>query len=1138
MKEQPVQRFEKKSYAYYLGKLWNPIATAIRDTIPEKKRVTQPLAQPYLDEVAYLEKQVKKFAKKYRKVDTTATVVQRALEWIAEAKNFIRSNSPIENEQVKKYGEDCRAALDHVKKNIYHLFTNQKLVELNQPIKGFSLNVENKLKFTANLRSAPIQELERVLKVIAKIEKLHNPREKGDSERSYISKWQFRFAREIVANTNEYIQDLINKKVNIEKSDPAQQAITTAKLLVEDILTGKIPKKFNQKQEDNREAPSKLKDELNKTIDTFSEEYGRYWAKHAKGFKEVLEFYDNLLEETEVENFQNPQKESTIKRIGRRLWRGHLYKGDYDQTVASSEVFKKLVHRLALINPAFPRNLLDFFNKRAPGNFQNEATQLAFAERLYQLFEIVQQNYQKKLLEDDVSEIDTLFKFLFAKSKEEKKEQVNQNVEPQENRKQKFKALYYQFIYGTEKSRSEAEEAIRQLAVQTDTPLTGKLIYNLNLCRQQRESDLASIEKQLTPLRNDIHTFCFEQGLPKLLKKTTEKEFDFSKTFDPTKDFPRTFYAVTENLADAHDLISLEQQERRRIEHNIDKRSNVSGTLSGIGEGIIAAVAFHAMLPAWPFLLCLLVIGVPGAICNRILLKDGIASSFKNFRLWQYVKNDKGETVRVVSFLIDKNNKPITGWKKISLILAAILSAISGFCYGALSALKAHSLSLPIASKIVGIFGGKALAASIVAGGLAAMPALATAVGIGCILFNIIVDFIKNERWKEIGSYVKNTYFNVPWQEMTGKERAGHVARCIFFEFPKLVFGLGVCAVVTVFTFGFMHASAIGILKKICSFNLASKMSTPLAIANGAIWYPLNAEATTSLLGNLLSVQSILKATIKLCLTALTGGAFFLMSAYHWKSTAPKVILTIATGFILFPIFALLERKFGWAEKANTKIDQWVDSKVRGSGKFKIEHANDIEMENVVAVNNQQQNPEVVEENEAPAKGFFAKIGAFFKNIFINGAKKNVVHDIEDTAIAIKSNTTTGTAGPNGTGQGMLSAGGHHGLMIPLSGITGGLTSTALNGNACNNAVQKEVIQGQPEQIEIKVQRENQNEDNLPQINNDDNQNKQKTAYLLKEIGIFKQIEERNKGKISTRYVHQDIATFNRPEPLPGINVN
>jgi len=277
---------------------------------------------------------------------------------------------------------------------------------------------------------------------------------------------------------------------------------------------------------------------------------------------------------------------------------------------------------------------------------------------------------------------------------------------------------------------------------------------------------------------------------------------------------------VTDENTDTKSTIS--RKTRKKHKWRIDKFSLVISVIVGVGEGLIAATFIAA---TWPFLIALLAVGLPAAVCNYILLRNDSYSVMNE--IWKQITGNSTDSPR----------------KKTMKIFSSIFSGAAGLSYGFLSF---GSALVTLGHLFFGLSVAAALATPpiglIV---LAAVVAAATAIALATLYDHMIrrwiddglTDKLKNLRDDFIDFFKPE---NGKWSELTFKPKCAHVARKTLDAVIHTVFfaaALGVAILVTIATTVLFKHKATDIFYH--TFRLAhtaaEKVSMGITVGLGAL---------------------------------------------------------------------------------------------------------------------------------------------------------------------------------------------------------------------------------------------------------------------------------------------------------------
>lgn len=575
-------------------------------------------------------------------------------------------------------------------------------------------------------------------------------------------------------------------------------------------------------------------------------------SKTQRAYQDIIGYYLQIEKDSEPVGFPRFPRLRLLLLPAR--WGGnHLYKGKHNNNKKISNSFKELIHHIAVIDPKYLEALKD--------KVINDTSFIT-------IFEEIQKNAIDKLRMQDEQYLKKLFEDLFCEEDEENvsiysKKSFYLNTK---NHSQTIALTLSQacnlYIYGNDYDKKLALLIFDEFnsSFSEDIKLV-KLIHDLEWIRNKRQTELDFISHQLKLLKKKINAFQEEKFFNVRLKNTVVTKFNHAHPI-------ANIYEK-----EVFEKISDEKIKNRALKKGGKIGGSVTGFFAALGEGAVAAFALFLLLPFAPLWVFLLVVGIPGFLCNFFLLRGGFYQTFKANFTKRKITHDQNEhpydqkceyTLGFFAIPVKDHRGTIIGYKKMSTGLktfmfgVSALSLSSSFVFGALS-------TVSIYQTILGIVGTKTIISlALVA---AVIPGICTAVGIAAILINVVKDFIVNERWIGIKHYFVSKYGHIGWKALTPKQKVGHVCHCIFFEAPKLLFGLLIFGVVTVATFGFLQSHAVNLLNIITSAKIGAKVAKTIATAasviNGLSWGPLNMQTIVGTISSALSLRSVIKTTLK-----------------------------------------------------------------------------------------------------------------------------------------------------------------------------------------------------------------------------------------------------------------------------------
>ncbi|MCP4473100.1 MAG: hypothetical protein GY821_00700 [Gammaproteobacteria bacterium] len=288
-------------------------------------------------------------------------------------------------------------------------------------------------------------------------------------------------------------------------------------------------------------------------------------------------------------------------------------------------------------------------------------------------------------------------------------------------------------------------------------------------------------------------------------------------------------------------FIEEDKQLKRLIKKWLLLIALISSGFFGIGEGTVALVGFLgvAAIATNPvvfaiFIVSALLVGVCGGICNKYLTESDIYQVLKALCIgrWKYLGQ----------LFIDDDGKPIHWALRIFAFIMGLLALGSGFAYAALSAksmltilMAAHGLHLAL---------GLAICIIIPVSGT-------TGIGIFAIFFYVIVDFIKNRRWRQVGAYFRNTYFidMALWRELSTGQKLLHIFVNSPINLIRLLLALALITIITVASFGLFYQKGLVILSAFSNKNL-SVVSLIFTSMNAVVSFTFGFDKTQKIFDN------------------------------------------------------------------------------------------------------------------------------------------------------------------------------------------------------------------------------------------------------------------------------------------------
>ena len=355
----------------------------------------------------------------------------------------------------------------------------------------------------------------------------------------------------------------------------------------------------------------------------------------------------------------------------------------------------------------------------------------------------------------------------------------------------------------------------------------GKMHAYLLRKQEKLAKQKAEIDSQLKMLKRGIHHFQEEHGFQARLEHQKQKilledSYTYSK--------------------EAKDYIAPAKQNIRRKKRENKFIATLVGASVGVGEGTVAGVGMGMFLMSlglaglagpigWGIAIAAgVIVFAAGAVCNYYLIKLDTYDVLNQFRLGYFWKDDNG--------------KPLSWSKKIAMGFGGSLAIGGGFSYGALSffAMKTSVLA-PLLAK-AGLTGAVLFGVS---SGLASFFVIPTAIGITCMFYFVIGDFIKYERWKGIAKYTRKNFVEPFRGVSTGKEFAFACAEVVFNGL-KILTGLLLNIAITVVSFGVFHRKGVDLLTSFAvGPSLASTISTVMVSISVSVGFVFGVRKIDSL---------------------------------------------------------------------------------------------------------------------------------------------------------------------------------------------------------------------------------------------------------------------------------------------------
>lgn len=257
---------------------------------------------------------------------------------------------------------------------------------------------------------------------------------------------------------------------------------------------------------------------------------------------------------------------------------------------------------------------------------------------------------------------------------------------------------------------------------------------------------------------------------------------------------------------------------RKLHKSRINKFSLVISLIVGLGEGLMAAVFASTLLVAWPFVLVLLAVGIPAALCNYFLFRGASFSVLKEIRFKKL--SDSPLTRRLKNF-------------------STLFSSAAGLSYGFISfstALMAFG-HLLFGLTMIAALATPPVALIILAAVVAVVTTIAIATLYDHSIRGLISKFNLEKLKEDFFGFIKLKEFKAL---TTLSEKCGHVAMVVarimlrvLFNIPALV--LCALVVVPVTLLARNHMAAIFQTTFRVSNALSNTLATVITVAMGAV---------------------------------------------------------------------------------------------------------------------------------------------------------------------------------------------------------------------------------------------------------------------------------------------------------------
>lgn len=327
--------------------------------------------------------------------------------------------------------------------------------------------------------------------------------------------------------------------------------------------------------------------------------------------------------------------------------------------------------------------------------------------------------------------------------------------------------------------------------------------------------------------------------------------------------------------------------------------ANQGSVQVGITQGSTSFVGFNlffaALVPMIFISLPLaLLVGMGAALCNTILVRQDTYDTLKKFFLGGLFINDDGEYVLNIDPKSPKWSYVKAAFRVICMVIVAAGSIGCGFSYGALA------FSAMIKSIITPLFNLLALKVSAIIPTLfAAIPAIATMIGLTALFFVVAADFVVNfsARCKSIWNYFKTTYginwdsvndicvkyhtrfdfkvFGITVRPLALSIALGSYVLGIVSNLAKLAIAVTFCLIYTTACFGSFYASGRALMLAVSTSSWSSIMVTVLTYSNAVITGAFGLQKNLDFVDGI-SIGSIVTFIPKLAISIVGLAAVFI----------------------------------------------------------------------------------------------------------------------------------------------------------------------------------------------------------------------------------------------------------------------
>ncbi len=344
----------------------------------------------------------------------------------------------------------------------------------------------------------------------------------------------------------------------------------------------------------------------------------------------------------------------------------------------------------------------------------------------------------------------------------------------------------------------------------------------------------------------------------------------------------------------------------------------------GISQGATSFVGFNlffaALVPmAFISLPLALLVGLGAALCNTILVRQDTYDTLKKFFLGGLFINDDGEYVLEIDPESPKWSYTKAAFRIACMLIVAVGSVGCGFSYGALAFVAM------IKSIITPLFGLLALKMSAIIPTLfAAVPAIATMIGLTALFFVVAADFVVNftTRCKSIWNYFKTTYginwdkvndicvkyhssldfkiFGMSVRPVAFVMATGSYLLGIVSSLAKLAIAVTFCLVYTTACFGSFYASGRALMLAVSTSSWSSIMVTALTYSNAVITGAFGLQKNLDFVDGI-SVSSIVTFIPKLVISMVGLAALFTEKALRAVTRLSLFSISAAVQLIEMP---------------------------------------------------------------------------------------------------------------------------------------------------------------------------------------------------------------------------------------------